>query len=69
MTAKKWTADQNLEVVLTGLRPVLARPVLPQAGSPYRMLAEIGDNRRCYCDYQALQCEAGTATVTIASGN
>jgi hypothetical protein len=33
------------------------------------MLAEVGDNRQRYADYQALQCEAGTAPVTIASGN
>lgn len=44
---------------LPGAEPILAA----------RMLAEIGDNRRRYTDYQALQCEAGTAPVTIASGN
>jgi len=44
---------------------------LPGAGLilAARMLAEIGDNRKRYSDYQALQCEAGTAPVTIASGN
>lgn len=44
---------------------------LPGAGTilAARMLAEIGDNRQRYADYQALQCEAGTAPVTIASGN
>lgn len=44
---------------LPGAAPILAA----------RMLAQIGDNRQRYGDYQALQCEASTAPVTIASGN
>jgi len=51
--------DSEIFLSLPGAGPILAA----------RMLAEVGDNRQRYPDYQALQCEAGTAPVTIASGN
>lgn len=43
---------------------------LPGAGPKLapRLLAEIGDNRERFADPQSLQCHAGTAPVTIQSG-